>query len=181
MDGFPGLRLKGTKLYRIHWADREPWWFSNDGTGRFDLPKASGHGTCYLATDAVGCFLEVFRYSNLLPETEVEFRRISQIEMSEIHLADCTSGLSRMFGITGEIHSTSDYSVTQRWAAGFAQAGFDGIYYLLRHDPGQRLAGVALFGPAGLAPWPATPGKPIGPEILTEAEHRFGIRVRPPL
>ena len=63
--------------------------------------------------------------------------------------------------------------------AAFADAGFDGIHYLLRHDPSQRLAGVALFGPAGAPPWPFTPGDPIGLALIEEAERRFGLRVMP--
>jgi hypothetical protein len=134
-------------------------------------------GTCYLAKDPAGCFLEVFRFSNPIPAIEVEARRISRLEVPDVRLADCSAGLSRSFGLTAEIHSTPDYALTQRWAAAFAAAGFDGIHYLLRHDPGQSLSGVALFGPAGPQLWPIFASEPIGPELLDEVKQRFGLQV----
>lgn len=114
-----------------------------------------------------------------MPEAEVETRRIAHLEPPPARLADCSSGLCRKFGLTGELHSTPEYALTQAWAAALANAGFDGIHYLLRHDPGQRLVGVALFGPAGEPSWPFTPGEPIGADIVSEAERRFGVRVVP--
>jgi hypothetical protein len=137
-------------------------------------------GTCYLAGDPVGCFVEVFRIWTLIPETELEDRRISMLNLPhEVNLADCTSSRSRAFGITAEIHTARDYAVTQAWAAAFQKAGFDGIHYYLRHDPGQRCTGVALFGPAGLASYPHSPPVPISEDILRQAEERFGLRVIP--
>lgn len=174
--GFPRLRLEGIGLYRIHSARRHPWWFSQDGSGRFDLPASGPYGTCYWAREPLGCFLEVFRYSHLVPEQEIVARRIARVEMPGLEVADCTSGLSRRFGLTGEIHSTPNYSITQAWARAFQEAGFDGIQYLLRHDPGQKLRGIALFGPAGSPPWPIGSTEPIDTKILKEAEHLFGIQ-----
>jgi hypothetical protein len=179
LEGFPSVRLSGARHYRIHRAGRSPWWFSSDGTGRFDLPAASGRGSCYLAEEPVGCFLEVFRRWTLVPEPEVEARRIARLDLPPVLLADCSSGLCRQFGLTGELHSTLDYAATQAWAAAFAGADFDGILYLLRHDPGQHLVGIALFGPAGAPPWPFAPGDPIGRGVVEEAERRFGVRVMP--
>jgi hypothetical protein len=127
----------------------------------------------------VGCFLEVFRPWMLVPEAELEIRRIVRLDLPPVLLADCSSGLCREFGLTGEIHSTPDYALTQAWAAAFAAAGFDGIRYLLRHDPGQRLAGIAFFGPAGAASRPFHPSEPIGAGVIEEAERRFGVRVIP--
>jgi len=127
----------------------------------------------------VGSFLEVFRFWTLVPEAELVTRRLVRLDLPPVLLADCSSGHCREFGLTGEIHSTPDYALTQAWAAAFAAAGFDGIRYLLRHDPGQSLAGTALFGPAGAADWPLNPGEPIGSGVIEEAERRFGVRVVP--
>jgi RES domain len=109
----------------------------------------------------------------------LESHLILRIELPrEMNLADCTVQQARAWGITAEIHSTPRYEETQAWAHAFAQAGFDGIRYLLRHDPAQRLAGVALFGPAGSPPeFPADPGEPIGNEIIEKVHRRFGIQV----
>jgi hypothetical protein len=156
---------------------RGPWYFSSDGSGRFDLAAGSGRGTCYVARDPVGCFLEVFRFANPIPEIEIEARRISQLELPEMRLADCTSSLARGFGLTAEIHSSPDYAMTQAWAAAFAAAGFEGIQYLLRHDPGQSHLGVAFFGPAGPQALPVAATDPIGPEVVAEARRKFGLQV----
>jgi hypothetical protein len=121
----------------------------------------------------------VFRFTALVPEEEVRRRQLACLELPELLLADCTASRSRRFGITGEIHSTTDYTSTQYWAAAFAAAGFDGVRYLLRHDPGQLLAGVALFGPAGSPEWEASFSEPISSGLLLDVERRFGIRVLP--
>jgi hypothetical protein len=56
----PSYELSPTqRLVRIHKTTREPWWFSNTGLLRFDL--ASPNGTCYLAEEAIGAFIEVFQ------------------------------------------------------------------------------------------------------------------------
>ncbi len=127
----------------------------------------------------MGCFLEVFRSWILIPEAELAARRLASLDLPPLLLADGSSGLCRQFGLTGELHSTSDYARTQAWAAALATAGFDGIRYLLRHDPAQRSAGIALFGPVGAADWTFEPGQPIGPGGIEEAERRFGVRVVP--
>lgn len=175
-------------LYRIHRAGRNPWWFSSSGLGRFDLREVPGappwKGTCYLALTPLGCFIEVFRDGALVPEAELAGRLLTSLALpSAVSLADCTSSRSRAFGITAEIHSTPHYERTQAWAAAFESAGFHGIHYFLRHDPGQRLTGVALFGPAGAGSeasgYLQRQGRPIGSEILKEAASRFGIGTIP--
>ncbi|HSK78696.1 MAG TPA: RES family NAD+ phosphorylase [Thermoanaerobaculia bacterium] len=172
----------------MHRAGRNPWWFSSGGLGRFDLRERPGSppwkGTCYLATTPLGCFIEVFREGFLVPAAELEERSISHLALpSQVNLADCTSSRSRAFGITAEVHSTPHYEITQAWAAAFESAGFHGIHYFLRHDPGQRLTGVALFGPAGAGTgasgYPPGLVRPIGPDILAEAASRFGILTLP--
>src|SRR5260370_200925 len=52
LSGFPRLRLeRGVTLFRIHKVRPDPWWFSNNGGGRFDLTVGAGApgdaGTCY--------------------------------------------------------------------------------------------------------------------------------------
>jgi hypothetical protein len=106
-------------------------------------------------------------------------RRIARLDLPPVRLADCGSAWCRKFGLTGEVHSTPDYARTQAWAAAFAGAGFGGVRYLLRHDPSQRLAGVALFGPAGAPGWPYEAGDPIGPAMADEVWRRFGLRIMP--
>lgn len=93
-------------------------------------------------------------------------------------LADCTDSRVRRFGLTGEIHTAIDRAVTRRWADALAQAGFDGIRYLVRHDPSQREVGIALFGAGDEADWPVVSTEVIGADLILAAERRFGITVR---
>lgn len=74
------------------------------------------------------------------------------------------------------IHSTEDYDLTQAWAVALLAAGFEGIRYLVSHDPSQRLVGVAVFGQGALE---FGEPEPIGAETIAAAEAEFNIRVRP--
>jgi hypothetical protein len=98
-------------------------------------------GSCYFAERPEGCLLEVCRsFTSVIPKSELDSRRLLRFELPEDRrLADCTAERARLFGITAEIHSTPRYEETQAWADAFARAGFQGIRYLLRHDPAQRL------------------------------------------
>ena len=51
--------------------------------------------------------------------------------------------------MTATLGAGDDYAPSQAFAADALRAGWDGVRYLLRHDPRQRLYGLALFGPAG--------------------------------
>lgn len=165
-------------LWRIHRSDRDHLWFSSDGSGRFDLAGVSGRGTCYLAEHPLGAFVETFRDLPLVSRRVVRARALTAVTLPvDLVLADCTSSRARAFGITGAIHSGEDYERTGAWARAFAQQGFDGVRYLVSHDPAQRLAGVALFGRAGTAWWPKARTNEIPAPVLFQAEARFGIRV----
>ncbi len=137
-------------------------------------------GTCYFAEQPEGCFLEVFKdFSTAVPKAEIQIRRLAKVETERtLSIADCTTEKARAWGITAEIHSSPDYTKTQAWAAAFARSGFDGICYLLRHDPAQHLLGIALFGPAGSpSGFPAATSEPIGTKLLRSVADRFGIQV----
>jgi len=64
----------GTPLYRIFRTGRSRWWFSYDGTGRFDLPFPAG--TCYLAEDPLAALLQVRRGLTLLSEAFLDARQL---------------------------------------------------------------------------------------------------------
>jgi hypothetical protein len=165
-------------LFRIHRAGREPWWFASDGAGRFDLALPAS--TYYLAEDPLGAFVEVFRFTTLVPEVEVQARRLSTLRAPDgVVLANCAARRARAFGITAASHTGEDYDLTQAWAAAFAAAGFDGIRYLLSHDPAQRCVGIALFGMGGLSALPVDATEVIGRDLVEQARRRFGIRVLP--
>lgn len=185
LSEFPSYLLRPKlKLFRIHRGIHEPWWFSSDVKCRFALPAP--HGTCYLAKEKLGAFVESFQDwvgTNVpVPEIEVSARRISVLRVPyTMKLADCTKARTASFGITGEIHSNSDSKedrkLTQAWAMAFAQADFHGICYLVRHDPSQRRIGIALFGDAGLAQWSVESTDVIGDDLISDAASVFGIQV----
>jgi RES domain len=176
---FPAFGVdRRRSLYRIHRSEVGPWWFSGDGSGRFDL--RDGRGSCYLAATPVGAFIEVFRVDTVIPEAEVEARSLSSlVPPTRTRLADCTVSAARKFGITGAIHTQPDYTVPQAWAEAFAAAGFGGIRYRVSHDPAQRELGVVLFGDAGEQSFPIRRTEPVPASVIEAARRRFGLIVAP--
>lgn len=179
LSRFPAFGVdRRRSLYRIHRTDAGPWWFSGDGSGRFDL--RDGRGSCYLAATPVGAFIEVFRVATVIPEAEVEARSLSSlVPPTRTRLADCTVSAARKFGITGAIHTQPDYTVPMVWAEAFAAAGFGGIRYRVSHDPAQRELGVVLFGDAGEQSLPVRRTEPIPASVIEAARQRFGLIVAP--
>jgi hypothetical protein len=182
---FPRRTLRGDRtIYRVHRADKGPWWFSSDGSGRFD-PVGTGLGACYVAEQPLGAWLEVFRKRMLLAEDEVRERALLSARLGrDLRLADLTSRRALGLGVTAALGAAEHYDESQEFAVAVANERFDGIRYLLRHDPAQRLHGVALFAAAGAAApadlaWPIIDDGPIPDDLLGEAAKRFGYRVVP--
>ena len=180
---FPRRTLRGERtIYRIHQSARAPWWFSA-GNGRFD-PVGTGMGACYLAERALGAWVEVFRKPQLLPEVEVAERSLLAVALKrDVRLADVTSRRALSFGVTASLGANEQYEKSQAFAVQALEAGFDGVRYFARHDPAQKLFGVALFGRAG-EPEPADPlwpanSEPIPDALVREAQRLFGYRVLP--
>jgi hypothetical protein len=172
----------GSEVHRIHRATFGAWYFNAEDTWRFNPCAISGLGACYLAERPVAALLETFKGVTVVDEQDVAGRlHFSAHLTAPIRLADCCAPAAREFGVNGEIHSTTDYGMTQSWAAAFATAGFAGIRYLCRADPAMSLVGYALFDVTGEAPrgrWPTGHDRPIGDDILREAE-KYGLSVRP--
>lgn len=186
LDGFPRRTLRGDRtIYRVHRSVSGAWWFSSDGSGRFD-PIGTGKGACYLAERPLGAWIEVFRKQLLLTEAEITERSLFSVELGRsVRLADLTSRRALRFGVTASLGANEDYDGSQAFAVQAMNAGFDGVRYLVRHDPAQRFYGLALFGNAGAA----IPGDPdwaggedcdISEERIAEAGRVFGYRVLPP-
>ncbi|MFC8503220.1 RES family NAD+ phosphorylase [Pedococcus sp. NPDC057267] len=160
LEGFPTRRLtRATALFRAHRADRGPWWFGNDGGGRFDL--AAPRGTCYLALDPCSAVRE--RLGLVLGgRREVPASLLEEVLVSTLHVpgpvevADVQSREAGDFGVTRELESMVPYAVPQAWARAFDDAGLGGVAYGPRFTPGEASA-VGLFGPAGAADWPVDP------------------------
>ena len=186
LSRFPQRTLRGTtEIYRIHRSNKSGWWFSADGTGRFD-PVGTGKGACYFADKPVGAWVEVFRKRMLLAEDEVLERSVYRAKLGrDLRLADVTSRRALQFGITASIGASEDYTESHRFAADALAAGFAGIRYLVRHDPAQRLYGFALFADAGESRLVANPeGRnssdgSIPDDLVSEAGRLFNYRVLP--
>lgn len=147
LTGFPSVSPP-KRLVRVCQASRDTWWWSADGSGRFDL--AAPLGTCYLATDAYAAIREATR---LGPVSSVwvqarELREVAPPDPSA-RLAATTRQAAGRFGVTIELATVVPYDLPRRWAAAFHTLGFDGIRHQLRHDQRARPSGVALFGPTG--------------------------------
>jgi hypothetical protein len=186
LKGFPRRTLRGdATIHRIHRSGNAPWWFSSDGTGRFD-PVGTGAGACYFAEQPLGAWIEVFRKPMLLSEDEVLERSLYNTQLGrDLRLADVTSRRALQFGITASIGADEDYTQSHAFAASALAEGFAGIRYFVRHDPAQRLYGIALFGEAGstsaianLEGWTYS-DEPIPESLVEEARQRFRYRVLP--
>lgn len=183
MEGFPELVLRaGTEVHRIHAAELGAWYFDAQDTWRFNSCSVAGLGACYLAERPVAGLLETYKGVTVVDEQDLAGKaRFTAALDADLRLADCCVPAAGEFGVNGEIHTTTDYDVTQAWAGTFAQAGFAGVRYFCRSDPAMSLVGYAFFDDAGEAPprrWPVGRDTAIGEDILREAED-YGLRVRP--
>jgi len=149
LAGFPAGRPP-RHLVRVCQVGLEPWWFSSDGSGRFDLKPPNG--TCYLATDSYAAIREASRLGPV-STAWVEARELRQITPPDANarLAATTRQAAGRYGVTTELVTVIPYDLSRSWASAFQKHGFDGIRHQLRHDQRTRPSGIALFGPAGLA------------------------------
>jgi hypothetical protein len=189
LQRFPQRTLRADReIYRIHRFQRlsgsSGWWFSFDGAGRFD-PVGTGKGSCYFAERPLGAWVEVYRRRMLLAEAAVLDRWLMSVRVGrDLRLADLTSRRALEFGVTASLGANERYDASQAFAADALGAGFAGIRYLVRHDPAQKLYGIALFGEAGEQPAndraeASILDYPIPDELIAEARRRFGYRVVP--
>ena len=107
LDGFPKRRLaRATALFRAHRADRGPWWFGNDGGGRFDL--AAPRGTCYVGLDPCSAVRErlgpVLGSRREVPASLLEEAVVSVLRLPEPRdVADVQARSAGSFGVTREL------------------------------------------------------------------------------
>lgn len=144
-------------MYRAHtWRpeakDGGCWFFSglpsrHGPGGRFDLVKP--RGTCYWATSELGAARErLGRPGDLIADDEIDGAVVSRSSFDPGGLADLTDTDAARRGVTAELSAATPYVVTQRWAAAFSHAGFDGVHYRARFSTDNSRV-VALFGQAG--------------------------------
>jgi hypothetical protein len=176
----PTTKLGTDALWRIHSADIAPWFFDVGLDGRFNLAES---GTCYLAEKPIGAFVEKFgrllRPGGVIPEPLVDAQRLSKLRPPKAQVVDLTDPtVLGLIGLTAEIHSTTDYNLTQGWALALKEAGYGGIRYKARHDPRGELVSIALFG-SDKPPRSAARTTSIPVELIHEAAATFAITVLP--
>lgn len=129
--------------------------------------------------------MEVFRKEMLIAELDVANRALMSVRLGrDLRLADLTSRRALQFGVTASLGADEHYDESQAFAQRAIDAGFEGIRYLVRHDPSQRLYGIALFHDAGAVAhrsrrWPLGRDEPIPRALISEAERLFRCRVLP--
>lgn len=176
----PSAKLGTKSLWRIHAADVAPWFFDVGPDGRFNLAES---GTCYLAEEPTGAFVEKFgrllRPGGVIPEPLVDAQRLSRLRPPKAKVVDLTDPtVLGLVGLTAEIHSTTDYNLAQGWALAFQEAGYAGIRYKARHDPRGQLISIALFG-SGKPPRSAAKTTTIPVDLIHEVSATFAITVLP--
>ena len=147
--GFPLATLRGDQeISRIHRSARDPWWFSTDGSGRFD-PVGSGSGSCYFAKEPIGAWIEVFRKQILLADDEVNQRSLYRLRLGrDLKLADITSRRALQFGVTASLGANEDYTTSHTFAAEALASGFDGIRYPRPARPRSKALRIRTLRPA---------------------------------
>jgi hypothetical protein len=180
LSALPTVTLGTKPLWRIHPAEVDPWFFDVGPDGRFNLAES---GTCYLAEEPIGAFVEKFgrllRPGGVIPEPLVNSQRLSRLRPPKARLVDLTDPkVLGLAGLTAEIHSTTDYDLTQSWALSLHEAGYRGIRYKARHDPRGQLSSIALFG-SGKPPRSAARTTTIPVDLIHEASSTFAIAVLP--
>ena len=189
LAGFPAYRIRSdVDLFRAHGADRGPWWFGNDGAGRFDL--RAPRGTCYLALDPLSALRErlgpVLGGSQAVPASLLDAAVVSGLRLVETRdVADVQDRGAADYGVTRELESMVPYAVPQAWARAFDAVGCGGVRYGPRFTPGESSA-VALFDDEGLQDWPVDPDPvpaqqvPGAPTVLPTPRRADLTVVRPP-
>lgn len=148
--------------------------------GRFNLAES---GTCYLAEEPLGAFVEKFgrllRPGGVIPEPLVDSQRLSRLRPPKAEVVDLTDPtVLGQVGLTAEIHSTTDYDLTQGWALAFQEAGYAGVRYKARHDPRGQLTSIALFG-SKRPPRSARKAAVVPVDLIHEASSTFAITILP--
>ena len=189
LEAFPTHRVTvTTDLFRAHASEFGPWWFGNEGGGRFDLP--SPRGTCYTALDPGSALRErvgpVLGAAVAVPESLLEDVVVSRLRLPHAReVADVQSTAAGDFGVTRELETMVPYAVPQLWAQALDAAGHRGVRYGPRFTPGDRSA-VALFDDEGAREWPADPepvpaaSVPGAPAVLPTPRRSDLTVVRPP-
>ncbi|TCI96406.1 RES family NAD+ phosphorylase [Aeromicrobium sp. IC_218] len=161
--------------------DRGCWYFASvpeHEPSRFTLREP--HGTCYAASTRRAAINEILGHwrTQPVPSSVLAGRLVTRTDVPDGSYADCCCNEAEPYGINAELGAApSTYELTQRWAAAFYEAAFDGVIYRPRMSAGDAFA-LAVFGPTGPA---AALGGDFEHQDLPGAASQEGYRViRPP-
>lgn len=141
-------------VYRSHLGSKDPWFFSSapetpddEPGGRWELPTPAG--TCHVGDTVAAALWERFgpelhEFGNV---SEQHFERIEVTEAvlrPDLRIADLTGQNAPRHGVTTELFSTADYTLTRLWAEVVREAGWDALRAISRFEIGSRV--IALFG-----------------------------------
>lgn len=184
---FPSQRwYAGREFYRAagkhaNGTWQSPWWFCTCGDCRFDLPTGSAIGTLYAATNPVSAIVEYlgFDAGALVNAAMLRKRRVCTLHYDlGFPLALPAHPRAASFGATAELTSSPDYEVPQAWAAAFAAAGFDGIWYQARFAVNSKPTSLAMFDAAGAQErWPIVDSVSAQDQSLVLGLQAIGIDV----
>lgn len=176
---FPTYTVARTRvLWRVTRRAHGPWWFSSDGSGRFDLPPP--HGTCYLAFDPVAALRETIGPGGLVTPEFLAARCLRRLRPpSTWRVADGLHRGAAAHGATLELSTLVPYDCPRQWALVLWEAGHHGVRYALRHLP-DGPPGLAVFGKQGeRTGWRRGIAHPID-EAMVRRLAAVGVRVAPP-
>lgn len=178
LSGFPADPIADDELlFRAHGAGNGPWWFTNAGEGRFDLPAP--RGTCY-AADAIAVALRErfgrqYVGGGAAPARLVDDTKVTEIIPPVGRGANLEHEDVANYPVTGELSNLKDYEISRAWAAAFDASGFDAIHYRGRLSHAYGVACWALFDDAGAKSY-QTGATMSGRDACAQA----GIKVMPP-
>lgn len=160
LTGYPSLAARELPktLFRIfHLRHRttgalnSPWRFTSvpPGRSRFDIDEPEG--TCYWSDRRYGCWVEVFRGTQVVDRLDVTRRALFSATPPKLRLANTLALAAHSFGGTGELSTVIPYDIPQAWARALRAHGFAGLVARCRHDPGLTARTFAVFGPSGVS------------------------------
>lgn len=182
----------GTELHRIHstLAGSAAFFDADRVRGRFNLVGVTDRGTCYLALDPLGAYVETLGRILTRSISDIARRRHTVVTLErDLQLFDLTRSEARSayrsdgLDLTATIGAGDSYDTPQRLARLTHDDGYDGIVYTARHDPGHRYESVALFGPAGPhesdVVFASAKTSEIAADLILTGTRTFGIVILP--
>ncbi|MFF3403494.1 RES family NAD+ phosphorylase [Streptomyces sp. NPDC002659] len=191
LRGFPKKAVPHGTLFRIHEPKWHPAYFGSKGDKRFDPPWGfrTEYGTCYVAENQEGAFLETFgRSGQFVARHLVDEHVISELNTaSPLLSADLNAPKAIQFQVAADLSGGADYTRPQQWGKLLRDNGYKAVRYSASHDPSHAEICFALFAnPPGehhevidyvrsLSPPPAS--MPISQQLQDQIQTRWGITV----